>query len=154
MTRPLAWTDYAQSIRLFPTAESQISLGQIAQLSGDTNTAKQYFALAAQAKGPTGEQARQALLKLDPPRSTNNALLLRQGLTKKGTLAVSVTNQTSRPITGVVLGFQSKRTNKTQPRKVGTVRPGASRLVDTGLKVTPQQLSNYKFVVLQAQVGR
>jgi predicted Zn-dependent protease len=149
-----ARADFSRSNQLFPTADAQAGLGQIAQLSGNTAEAKKYYALAAQAQGPTANKARQALLKLDPPSSSSDALLVRQGVSRKGTFAISLINQTSRPISNVQLGFQSKRTNKTQTQQVSGVIPaGKSRLVDTGLKMTREQMQNITVIVLKAQVG-
>lgn len=150
-----AQADYANSVKLLPTSAAQLSLGQYAERAGNDAVAKRYYAMAAQARGTDGDTARAALMKLDPPETQETRLLVRQGLTSRGTFAIELINQTSRNISGVRLGLSA---GKGTPQQVLMVRKGIpagqSRVVDTGRRLTRPQSERMLVQVLDAQIQR
>lgn len=149
-----AQSDFANSVKLLPTSSAQLSLGQYAEKSGNAAVAKRYYAMAAQARGAEADKARAALMRLDPPVDKNTRLLVRQGLTRQGTFAIQLINQTSRNLSNVQIGMQ--RAPGT-PQRVVTVKEvipaGQSRLIDTGRRLTQQLAAQIKVVILNADVA-
>ncbi len=150
-----AQADYANSIKLLPTSTAQLSLGQFAERAGKPQVAKRYYAMAAQAKGAAGNQARSALMRLDPPQTKNTRLLIRQGVSRQGTFVMELINQTSSGVRNVQLGL---RAAPNAPQRVQTIRQripaGSRRVIDTGLKISRQQANRIKVVVLNAEFVR
>ncbi|MFK7855336.1 MAG: M48 family metalloprotease [Granulosicoccus sp.] len=148
-----AQADYANSIKLLPTSKAQLSLGQFAERAGKPQVAKRYYAMAAQAKGSDAENARSALMSLEPPVSKDTRLLVRQGLTRQGTFAIELINQTSRAVGNVRLGMQSAPGTPQRIQTVKQVIPaGQSRVIDTGRVLTKRQANQIKVVILKADV--
>ncbi len=153
-----AQADYANSMKLLPTSAAQLSLGQYAERAGKESVAKRYYAMAAQAQGADGDKARAALMKLEPPaaqESQATRLLVRQGLTSRGTFAVELINQTSRNIAGVRLGISAGRGTPEQVLNVRQAIPaGQSRVVDTRRALTRPQSERMVVRILDTQVQR
>jgi len=148
-----AQADYARSVKLLPTTAAQLSLGRFAEQSGKPQVAKRYYAMAAQATGDDATSARAALMRLEPPATTSTRLLVRQGLTPKGTFAIQLINQTSRNIANVQLGLQSAPGTPTRVQKVRQVIPaGQSSLIDTGRKLTSRQAQQIKVTIINADI--
>ena len=147
-----AQADYAKSISLLPTATAQLGLASFAERQGKTQVARRYFSMAAQAGGSEGERARRALERIQPDAnsSVKTALFVRQGLTREGTFAIEVVNQTSRPISNIVLGV----TVGTAPqRELGynkVIQPGGEHIIQTGQKLTRAQADKVRVTVLRA----
>lgn len=148
-----AQADYANSVKLLPTSQAQLSLGQYAERAGKPQVAKRYYAMAAQATGRDADNAKAALLRLAPPATKDTRLLVRQGLSRKGTFAIELINQTSRSIGNIQLGMQSAPGT---PQRVQAVRQtipaGQRRVIDTGRVLTQRQASQIKVVILKADV--
>jgi len=147
-----AQADYAQSIKLLPTAAAQLGLGKFAQARGNTQVARRFYSMAAQAQGAEGQRAKQALLALQPEtrNALGSSLLVRQGLTRNGTFAIEVINQTSRPISKVTLGV---RVGNGPQRKLGinkVIPPGGRETIRTGQRMSESQADNIQVVVLNA----
>lgn len=148
-----AKADYARSVKLLPTTSAQLSLGQFAEREGKPQVAKRYYAMAAQSTGDDADRAQQALLRLDPPQNVNTRLLVRQGMTRQGTFAIELINQTSAAIGNIRLGV-SVASGPTQPlrAKTQTLAPGKRVVIDTGRVITAPQVGRIKVVVLNADV--
>lgn len=148
-----AQADYANSVKLLPTSKAQLSLGQFAERAGKPQVAKRYYAMAAQATGSDANSARAALMRLEPPATRSTRLLVRQGLTRQGTFAVELINQTSRAVSNIQIGMQSAPGT---PQRVQVVRQtipaGGRTVVDTGRKLTQSQANQIKVVILKADV--
>jgi len=148
-----AQADYATSVKLLPTSKAQLSLGQYAERAGKPQVAKQYYAMAAQATGADANSARAALMRLEPSATKETRLLVRQGLTRQGTFAIELINQTSRALNNVQIGMQSAPGT---PQRVQVVRQtipaGQRRIVDTGRVLTQSQANQIKVVILKADV--
>ncbi|MEE9322611.1 MAG: M48 family metalloprotease [Granulosicoccus sp.] len=143
-----ARSDYARSLKLMPTSDAQTALGRFAERDGNRQAAQRFYSLAAQAGGKAGEQARSALLRLNP----QNALTVRKGTTRKGTLAFEVINQTSQPVSNVVLGITTGPGQRVQQKKLrGVIQPGQTRVIDTGQKFSREQTIRIEVKVLQAK---
>ncbi|MGQ7843471.1 M48 family metalloprotease [Granulosicoccus sp. 3-233] len=150
-----AQADYANSVKLLPTSAAQLSLGQYAERAGKEDVAKRYYAMAAQAQGADADKARAALMKLDPPVTQQTRLLVRQGLTSRGTFAVELINQTSRNIAGVQLGISAGEGTPQQVMMVRQAIPaGQSRVVDTGRRLTRPQSERMLVRILDARIQR
>ncbi len=148
-----AQADYARSVKLLPTTAAQLKLGLFAERSGKPQVAKRYYAMAAQANDNDAASARAALLRLEPPANQATRLLVRQGLSSKGTFAVQLINQTSRSVANVRLGIQTVPGTPTRVQTVRQVIPaGKSRLIDTGRKLTARQAQGVKVTVINADI--
>jgi len=82
--RTAAQSDYATSLKLLPTSAAQLGLGKFAEQAGNLQVAKRYYAMAGQGQGADASAAKSALLRLDPPPSSDTSLLVRQGLNRNG----------------------------------------------------------------------
>ena len=151
-----AQADFARSLRLLPTATAQLGLGKIAQASGNTQVARRYFAMAAQAGNSQGQAARQALSGLQPEtkNTLNSKLLVRQGLSRQGDFIIEVVNQTANPVSNIRLGVtMGNRAQRTMNLKK-TIAPGGRELIRTGRKMTQAQANQVNVVVLGASSAR
>lgn len=150
-----AQADFARSEKLMPTSGAQLSLGRYAELSGRPQVAKHFYALAAQARGDDANKARTALLRLAPPPTKETRLLIRQGLSQRGTFGVVLINQTSQDIHNVRLSLQSAPgTPQREVALPGVILAGKSRSMDTGRQLTRQQAQQIRVTILSADVVR
>ncbi len=150
-----AQADYANSVKLLPTTAAQLSLGQFAERAGKLSVAKRYYTMAAQAKGGDATRARAALMRLDPPTTNETKLLVRQGLTSRGTFAIELINQTPRNIIQVQLGISGGPGTQQNVRTIRQIIPaGKRRLIDTGRRLTQQQANRLRVVVLDARMAK
>lgn len=147
-----AQADYAKSMSLLPTTAAQLSLGNYAENEGKLQVAKRYYAMAAQATGPEAVRAKESLMRLEPPASLDTRLLVRQGLTQRGTFAIELINQSSRDIVQVQLGLQRGPDGPQSIEQVSRLIPaGQSRVVDTGRRLSTLQSQMIKVTVLRAE---
>lgn len=155
--RKAAQADYATSLKLLPTTSAQLALGQFAESDGKLQVAKRYYAMASQTTGADAEKARSALMRLDPPASTDTdtRLLVRQGLSQNGNFVIALINQTSRAVSNVKLGL---RNGPNAPQRVQTIRktiqPGQRHLIDTGAKMSKRQADQITVVILNAEIAQ
>jgi len=150
-----AQADYGRSIKLLPTTSAQLSLGQFAQRAGKQQVAKRYYAMAAQATGADAETAKRALQKLQPSNNNDTRLLVRQGLTRQGTFAIELINQTPQSLRNIQLGI---RGSANAPQRIQVVRQvlrsGQKQVIDTGRRITQEQANRIKVVIVGADVVR
>jgi len=144
--------NYLTSLKLLPTAEAQYGLGIIERDAGNLQDAKAYLAKAAQASGPIGDKARDALLKLDFGSNPQDYLLVNRGLTASGTFAFQLINQTSRPLTGIKLGVVING-EQTTSNISGTLGAGQSKIIDTGRRMTKQQADSIRVSVVDVRLA-
>ncbi len=149
-----ARADYARSVSLLPTANAQLGLGKYAEARGDTQVARRFYSMAAQADNNVGVKARQALLRVQPDNNSSRetALMVTQGLTRKGTFAIQIVNQTSQQIGNIRLGVTVANSQQRTLSVRQQLRPGEKRLIETGQKLTSAQANRVKVVVLGADV--
>ncbi len=165
-----AKVDFENSMRLLPTAEAQFGLGQIAQATGNTSQAREYYAQAAQLGGAVGEKATKALETMGgssvaaaSPNASNSstaasrqaaanrqsALIVNKGLSQSGTFAIQVINKTSRPMTNIVLRLSGVGNLKPYAQKIdGTLGAGRAQFLDTGQRMTRAQANAIQVSVL------
>ncbi len=150
-----ARADYATSLKLLPTTGAQLGLGKFAERDGNLQVAKRYYAMAVQGGGAEAEAAKAALMRLDPPATSDTSLLVRQGLNRSGNFVIEVINQTSQVVGNVQLGV---RASANAPQRVQTIRqtirPGERHVIDTGSRMTRAQANQIKVVILRADVAR
>ena len=144
-----ARTDYENSMKLLPVAQAQYGLGIIERDAGNVKKAKQYLGAASQTEGEVGKKATDALLALDLGDNPGNYISIKQGLSKNGTFAFQLINNTTRALTGIKLGVRMGRSNTTS-NVDGVLGAGETRLVDTGRKMTPAQADAVSLQVLDA----
>ena len=147
-----AQADYARSVRLLPTATAQLGLGKFAETQGNTQVARRFYTLAAQAGNSEGQRAKQALMRLQPDSKSNTdtSLLVRQGLSQTGDFIIEVINQTSRPVSNIRLGVKRGTAPQREVSIRRAIQPGDRRLIETGLKLSRAQANQVRVVVLQA----
>ena len=149
-----AKADYARSLKLMPTADAQAALGNIAKASGNIEQAKRYFALAAQTQGVVGKKSLAALKSLEMGNDPQTYLLVRQGLTSKGTFAFELINQTSRPLTNIKIGIRTRGQAEQRKAVQDTLPAGKSQFIDTGKRMSQKQAKSIKVVVVDVQIAR
>ena len=148
-----AQADYARSIKLLPTATAQLGLGKFAEAQGNTQVARRYYSMAAQAGGNEGQTAQQALAGLQPETSNTlkSSLLVRQGLASNGTFAIEIINQTARPIQNVKLGVKAGNAPQRELNLRKLIPSGGREVIETGQKLTRAQANQIRVVILSAQ---
>ncbi|PID61620.1 MAG: peptidase M48 [Gammaproteobacteria bacterium] len=146
-----ALADYQRSMKLLPTGEAQLALGRFAERQGNRQAAGEYYARAAQAGGQVGNDARAGLARLQPAAQTNTRLLVHQGLTPGGVLAIEFINQTSRPLSNIELGIRRTPGAEQQVRRVqGVLQPGERRVIQTGQRMNRAEAARMQIQVLRA----
>ncbi len=149
-----AKADYDRSLKLLPTAEANLGLGKIEQASNRVEQAKKYYAAAAGAKSPAGEEATDRLLALDLGANPQKYVQVRHGITKQGTLGIELINKTSRPIGGIQIAIQSRRGETGRAQNInGSVAAGKSRIVDTGRRISEAQAKDLVIKLMRAKVA-
>ena len=98
-----AETDLQASVKLLPTGNAFMALGEIAESRGDLNKAKQYYAQAGDSGGAAGQAAQDALVRLDLPSNPGKYLRLADGLDNNGQVIVELGNPTRQPIGDIQL---------------------------------------------------
>jgi len=151
-----ARADYARSVKLMPTADAQSALGAIAAARGNGAEAKRWYAMAAQAPGPSGERARAALARLEPPADSRALVLARRGVTRDGNLAFEIVNQSAGPIRNVRLAIRTAANGRVRQSVVrDTIPAGGRQVIDTRRPISRAQLAQVSVSVLGAEaVGR
>jgi len=145
-----ARTDYENSMKLLPVADAQYGLGIIERDAGNVGKAKQYLSAASQTEGEVGKKATDALTALNlGDNNPASYVTIKQGLSKNGTFAFRLINNSSRPLTGIKLGVNIGGQNTTS-NVDGVLGAGETRLVDTGRKMTRAQADGVSLVVLDA----
>jgi len=148
-----ATADYQRSLKLLPTADAHLGLGKIAQAGKNLEQAKKYYAQAAQAKSPAGEEATDRLLALDLSDNPQKYVQVRHGVTKQGTLGIELINKTSRALGGIQIAMQSRAGGSGQTQNIsGSLAPGKSRVIDTGRRISQQQSNELVFRMIRAKV--
>ena len=98
-----ARTELERSVQLLPTADAYYALGAVAEQRGDRAAALDNYARAAQSQGATGQAARDATVRLEPPTSPAKYLTARGALDDTGQLLVEVSNPTRIPVADVLV---------------------------------------------------
>ena len=157
--RTQAKQDLNDSIKLLPTANAYNSLGNIARKERRYQQAKEYYTRAAEDKSATGKQAYSSLVELDLPDNPGKYLKVKLGVDQRGRTLAQVTNNTPKPVKGVVLGVQLTDTNGRRrsgefPMR-GTLQPGKTASIDLGLDNLDQAvLKTLRAGVVKAGLSR
>jgi len=144
--------EYENSMKLLPVADAQYGLGIIERDAGNTGKAKQYLSAAAQTEGEVGKKATSALKEMGfgvEGSGPASYVTVNQGLSKKGTFAIQLINNTSRPVTGIKIGvfMNGKRTTSNID---GVLGAGATKVIDTGRKMSRAEAKAVELEVLDA----
>lgn len=126
-----AESDLRRSKRLFPSADAELGLGELALAAGDQNAAKQHFSAAAATEGAVGRQARDRLARLDLADNPSRYIATRLGLDGQGMLMIELVNQTNSKVrvVSVLVGQDGGG------RLVNTKRVSIKRNLDPGERV-------------------
>lgn len=152
-----AQADYARSLRLLPTATAQLGLGVAAEREGRLAAARNFYASAAQVGDTSiGRSAKQGLQRVQQPdvaSSSDSSLLVRQGLSRSGEFVIEMINQTSRPVTNVVLGVTVGNNPQRRLPVNGVIHSGKKRQIPTGQRISKAEAARVKVIVLSAQAA-
>jgi predicted Zn-dependent protease len=85
--------DFQQSLDLLPTVMASKTLGDLALLQGDRQSAVTYYQQAADSQSQLGFEAERALVHLDLPHNPQKYLAVNTELNKRGYLIAEITNQ-------------------------------------------------------------
>ena len=155
-----AKADFERSMKLLPTEDAQLGLGDAARLSGDTASANQFYAAAAKGKGPAAKQAQQRIAGLqsggqaggNSSARSDDLLTVRHGLNRSGELVVELTNTSGAVLDDIVLEYRFGSASSGQRSKIsGSVAAGRKKVVNTGTRLTQQQAKSLSVSVMQAR---
>lgn len=151
-----AKADFERSMKLLPTEDAQLGLGEVASLSGDQVTAGKFYTSAAKGSGPAAKIANAKLADMQFDKLPGKFLQVRHGVGKDGGLVVELTNTTGRSIDNIVLEYRFGGAQSGQQSKIsGSVAAGKKRIINTGTRLTQQQLNALAVSVKQARmIGR
>jgi len=132
-----AVTDLERSIELLPTAPAHYALGDIAMARGQRAQAAEHYRIVAKAGGEYGKAATAALARIEMPDNPGAYLSRRCDPDARGNLVVSVKNETSLAVRGVVFVVQytdaAGRNQQSRHAVPGRLDPGKVASVNTGL---------------------
>jgi len=132
-----AVADLEQSIEMLPTAPAYFGLGQIAEARGNRAAAIDYYRVVADSGGEYGAAAQAALVRLDLSGNPGAYIPRRCDADNAGNLTVSIRNDTTVAIRGIVIAVQSTDAyGRAQQRRFdvrGELAPGRIATVNTGL---------------------
>lgn len=149
-----AKADFERSMQLLPTEDAQAGLGDIANLSGDKVTAAKYYTSAAKGKGPAAKHANAQLAELQFSSTPGKFLRVRHGKGKDGALIVELTNTTQKLIDNIVLEYRFGNAQSGQKSRIkGSVAAGKQRIINTGTRLSEQQLNDLTVYVIQARMA-
>jgi len=132
-----AVTDLERSLELLPTAPAHFALGDIAKARGNRAEAIEHYKVVAGAGGEYGQAATVELVRLDLPTNPGIYVNYRCSADGKGNLIVSVRNETSVQIGGIVVAVSYTDANSRQQQQRfsigGQISRGEVASVNTGL---------------------
>jgi beta-barrel assembly-enhancing protease len=130
-----------QAMQLLPNGPSAYYLGRIAEDTGNTAKAVEYYKMVAGSKSKLGQEAQARLARLDLAQNPDNYLTIQPQLDQSGRVWLTVGNRTNVPVRNVSL--QVAVVNQAGQVHAGPVR------VTTGSNVIPPQQA----VRLQTSLG-
>ena len=149
-----AKADFENSMKLLPTEDAQLGLGDIARLSGDQATASKFYTSAAKGKGPSAKQANAQLADMQFDKLPGKFLQVRHGVDRNGGLVVELTNTTDRVVNNIVLEYRFGGAQSGQQSRIsGSVAAGKKRVINTGTRLTRAQLNALSVTVRQARMA-
>ena len=140
-----AQVDLEKSVRLLPTAQAYNAMGKIQLARGNRQKAKQYFRAAAGSNTGSGQEALQALVRLDLPDNPGRYLRHRLLVDSSGELVVEVGNPAPVAVSSVVLLVRLPDGRVLQ-RLTGYIPAGRSVLVGTGARLAAGQGASVRIV--------
>jgi len=151
-----AKADFERSMKLLPTEDAQLGLGDAARLSGDQATAEKFYTSAAKGSGPAAQRANTYLAEAQFDKQPGKFLQARHGRDSKGVLVVELTNTIAKPIANVVLEYRFSGSTKGQQSKIkGSIAPGEKKIINTGTRLSTERFNELAVIVRQARiVGR
>jgi predicted Zn-dependent protease len=121
-----------QAMQLMPNGPSAYYLGRIAEDSGNTAKATEYYKMVAGSKSKLGQEAQARLARLDLAQNPDNYLAIQPQLDQSGHVSLTVGNRTNVPLRNVSL--QVAVVNQ-----AGQVHSGPVRVTTGGEVIPPQQ---------------
>ncbi|NRA09354.1 MAG: M48 family metalloprotease [Myxococcales bacterium] len=153
-----ARADLERSVRLLPTAEAQVALGEIAEKRGARSEALAYYRPVAAHAGPLGARARVSIARLELPHDPGAYLSARPLLATDGSLWIEVGNRAPLAVRDVVveLQFGSGRAARVSQLRVWAEIPaGETRNQATGIGPIrdPASLAQLELRVVGARIA-
>jgi predicted Zn-dependent protease len=130
-----------QAMQLLPNGPSAFYLGRIAEDTGNTAKAVEYYKMVAGSKSKLGQEAQARLARLDLAQNPDAYLTIQPQLDQSGRVWLTVGNRTNVPVSNVSL--QVAVVNQS-----GQVHAGPVRVTTGGNVIPPQQA-----VRLQTSLG-
>lgn len=150
-----AKADFERSMKLLPTEDAQAGLGDVASANGDQASAIKYYTSAAAGNGAAARHANTKLADLQFSDTPGKFLRLTHGRGRDGKLLVKMSNTTSRTINNIVLEYRfGNATSGQRSRIAGSVAAGKQRTINTGTRLTDEQLNALTVYVVQARMAR
>ena len=128
-------------MQLLPNGPSAFYLGRIAEDTGNTAKAVEYYKMVAGSKSKLGQEAQARLARLDLAQNPDTYLAIQPQLDQSGRVWLTVGNRTNVPVSNVSL--QVAVVNQS-----GQVHAGPVRVTTGGNVIPPQQA-----VRLQTSLG-
>ncbi|MFP3984222.1 MAG: M48 family metalloprotease [Desulfurivibrionaceae bacterium] len=138
-----AKADFQKSLELLPTALAYNELGELALAGNQRQEAKEYFRQAASSSSPVGQEARISLIKLDLADNPGKYIKLKGKVNDKNMVeAISITNTTPRPVSGVAIkaAYTGEDGSPLQKRLEYSPEIGASRTVELKVNLPARDL--------------
>ena len=130
-----------QAMQMLPNGPSAFYLGRIAEDTGNTAKAVEYYKMVAGSKSKLGQEAQTRLARLDLAQNPDTYLAIQPQLDQSGRVWLTVGNRTNVPVSNVSL--QVAVVNQS-----GQVHAGPVRVTTGGNVIPPQQA-----VRLQTSLG-
>ncbi len=146
--------DLNLSMRLLPTDDAQLALGNIARARNDLTSARKHFQAVAASGGAAGDQAMAELLEFDLAENPAGYVKAVTGL-QNGELVVQVQNPTPRAITGVQVQLLDPTTGRRTTRSLsGSVGSKQSRILRTGIRLPAERARQIRPTVVRAVLAQ
>lgn len=146
--------DLNLSMKLLPTDDAQLALGNIAKAQNDFTSARKHYQAVAANGGAAGDQAMTQLLDFDLAENPANYVKVVTGL-QDGELVAQVQNPTPRTITGVQVQLVDPATGRSTTRSLnGSLGAKKSRILRTGIRLPADRARQIRPTVVRAVLAR
>jgi len=149
-----AEADLNRSMQLLPTGAAQEALGNVAKARRDFSAAKSFYRSAVASGGAVGDSAMSSLMELDLEENPGGYLQTAVGV-QNGEVVIQVKNTTPKSVTGLAVQLVDSSTGNGSTQNIrGTLQPGKSELIRTGLRMSSDRAKLLKATVTAASLAR
>ena len=151
-----ARADLEASVKLLPTSDAYLELGNIAKKQGNLRLAKDYFSKGASDKTDVGMKAYGALVELDIGQHPEKYVRVRTGVDQSGRFKAELSNMTPTDITGLVIGINfvdnTGRARQIQKQITGTLKAKTREVIDLGLSKKTSSVEGVRASIVGAKL--